>query len=99
MTREATPELGGRKAPGIMGRGYKKTRSEEVAPAMRGARTLLDVEGFARALELYVSFDDGGVVRLARHPYARVGFHCFCTLNGYLAPGFVAPNCANSLSA
>ena len=56
MAREATQEPGGWRPQGVMGRVYNKTRSEEVAPEVRGASgracAALKVEEFVKHVEL-----------------------------------------------
>ena len=99
-TREATQELGGRKTPGMTGRVYSKARSETVAPMMRGALgrvcPILGVGEFVRDLEHGVSFNDEGVVGLARKPYLRAVFLGFVHSRGARYLGSSRPSVRKS---
>ena len=99
MTREATQGLAGWKAPSVMGGVNNKTKSEGVAPEMRGAsrraRTMLNVEEFAEVLENDAFPADERVVGLPSEAYVRIGFRRSCSLAEFSAPSLVLPICAN----
>ena len=63
---------------------YNKTKSEEVAPEVRGASgracALLAVETFVKDLDWDMSLADESALPADRGACASAGFHRFCTL-------------------
>ena len=95
MSFEATQEQGGVKSPGVKENVHSKTKSEEVAPGMRGAIcracALLAVVAFVKDLERDASLADGSALGANRGACTSARFHRFCALKGRLVRSVALP--------